>query len=167
MFGDYLTLARKTCWGVRPPLPLEACVGRMNPEVLGTVFSGGLAAPTELPEEEDLDAGMRDTGFGTGFGAGLTGAGALFTVATDAELFSELRELRKDARDVDLSTLNELVRLGTARFGSKGVRGGVLVSLVGILFGMSGVLVGFGTGESHSTLQPDDAPCDALSELRL
>lgn len=142
-------------------------MGLMKFEVRGTLFNGGLAAPTELPDEEDLEAGILDTGFGAGLGVGFTGAGALFTVATEAELFKELRELRKEALEVDLSTLNELVLLGTPRFGSRGVRGGVLVSLVDILFGMSGVLAAFGTGESHSTLQPEDAPWDALSEFRL
>lgn len=156
---------------VGPPLPFEACVGLMNPEVpfWGTpVFSGGLAAPTELPLDEDLDAGILTTGFGTGFGAGFCGAGAFRTVATDAELFNELLELRREALEVDLSTRKELARLGTTeRFGSRGVRGGVRVSLVDTFIGTTGDLTDLGVGESHSTLHPEDAPCDALSELRL
>lgn len=141
----------------------------MNPDVLGKFFNGGLAAPTELPLDEDLDAGiLGTTGLGIGFGVGLTiGAGAFLTVATDAELFKELRELLKDVLDVDLSTLRELVRRGTARLGSIGVRGGTFNSLAGTFFGISGDFRTFGTGESHSTLQPDDAPCDALSEFKL
>lgn len=142
----------------------------MKPEVLFTLFTGGLEAPTELPLDEDLDAGILDTGFGIGLGAGdLTGAGgARFTVATEAELFNELLELRSEARDVDLSTLNEFALLGAVlRLGSMGVRGGVLVSLVDIFFGTTGDFVTFGVGESHSTLQPDEAPCDALSEFKL
>lgn len=155
---NYFTLALTVGCGVRVPLPLEAWVGLMNPDVLFVVFNGGLAVPTELPDEDDLDAGILDIGFGTGLGVGFTGAGAFLTVATEAELFKELLELRSDALDVDLSTLNELVLLGTTRFGSTGVRGGVLVSLVEIFFGTTGDFVIFGTGESHSTLQPDEAP---------
>lgn len=153
--------------GVVPlPLPVEACVGLMKPEPLAVPFSGGLETPTELPLDEDLDAGILEIGFGIGLGAGLTGAGgALFTVATDAELFNELLELRKDAREVDLSTLKELARFAKGRFGSSGVRGGVFVSLVGIFFGIS--VAFFGVGDSHSILQPDEAPWEALSEFRL
>lgn len=148
----------------------------MKPEVglLFTFFRGGRAAPTELPLEEDRDAGILDTGFGTGLGVGFTGAGGtLFTVDTDVELFRELLELRSDALDVDLSTLKELARFGIrfVRFGSMGVRGGVLVSLVAIFFGCPNLGTGdleiFGTGDSHSTLQPEEAPWDALSEFRL
>lgn len=147
------------------PRPLLACVGLIKPEVLPLVLTGGLEVPTELPLEEDLEAGILATdltgaGFGTGFGAG----GALFTVATEAELFRELRELRREALDVDRSTLSALGRLGV-RFGSIGVLRGGLESLVGVFFGMSGDLAGLGEGESQSTLE--EAPCDALSELRL
>lgn len=153
----------------------EAAVGLMKPDVvvrLLTLFNGGLEVPTELPLEDDLDAGILETGFGTGFGAGLTGAGGtLFTVDTDVELFKELLELLSDALEADLSTLKELARFGITRLGSMGVRGGVLVSLVGIFFGCptlgTGDLEIFGTGDSHSTLQPEEAPWDALSELRL
>lgn len=141
-------------------------MGLINPEVLFVFkFTGGLEVPMELPLEEDLDAGIRTTGFGIGLGAGFTGAGARFTVAIDAELFSELLELRREAREADLSTLNELARFPKDRFGSTGVRSGGLVSLVAIFFGISGDF--FGTGDSQSMLQPDDAPCEALSELRL
>lgn len=150
------------------PRPLEACVGRMKPEVLVDILGGGRAALTELPLDEDRDAGVRATGLGTGRGVVRTGVGtgARFTVVTDAALFSELLELRREARDVDRSTRNELDLFGTARFGSIGVRGGVLLSLVEIFFGTSD-FVAFGMGESHSTLHPDDAPWDALSEFRL
>lgn len=138
----------------------------MKPEVVVlpvTFFNGGLEVPTELPLDEDLEAGILDTGLGTGLGAGFTGAGGTrFTVDTDVELFNELLELLNDALEVDLSTLNELARLGITRLGSMGVRGGVLVSLVGILFGCPNLGTGdleiFGTGDSHSTLQPEDAP---------
>lgn len=154
----YLTLALTTCCGVRLPLPFEAWVGLMNPDVLAAVFRGGLAAPTELPLEEEREAGILGIGFGIDLGAGLTGAGAFFTVATDTELFNELLELLNDVLEVDLSTLNELVRLGTARFGSMGVLGGTFISLVGTFFGITGSFVILGTGESHSTLHPDEAP---------
>lgn len=153
-----------------PPLPLEACVGRMKPEVRAKAdLGGGRRAPTELPLLEDLEAGSRTSGLDRGLvGAGFTGqGGARFTVATDTELFNELLELLKDALEVDLSTLKELVRFGMARFGSTGVRGRVLKSLAVLFFGTSGVFVILGTGEWHSTLQPEEAPCEALSELRL
>lgn len=147
--------------GAALPRPLEACVGRIKPEVLCIALAGGRTAPTELPLDEDREAGVRATALGAGRGVGRTGTGtgtgARFTVATDAALFNELLELRSEAREVDRSTRNELARFGTARFGSIGVRGGVLLSLVAIFFGTS-VFVVLGTGESHSTLHPDDAP---------
>lgn len=129
-----------------------------DPVLLLRLFKGGLEVPIELPLDEDLDAGILDTGFGTGFAIGFTGeGGARFTVATDAELFNELRELLREVREVDLSTLSELARFGITRLGSKGVRGGGLVSLVEIFFGTTGDFMIFGTGDSHSTLQPDEA----------
>ena len=106
---------------VTPTFPLEACVGLMKPDVvvlLLTVFNGGLAVPTELPLDEDLEAGILETGFGTGLGVGFTGAGGTrFTVETEVELFKELLELLSDALDVDLSTLKELAPFWDDAFG--------------------------------------------------
>lgn len=159
---------------MRPTFPFEAAVGLIKPEVvvlLLTLFNGGLEVPTELPLEDDLEAGILETGFGTGLGTGFGAGGDRLTVDTDVELFNELLELLSDALDVDLSTLKELARFGITRLGSMGVRGGVLVSLVGIFFGWptlgTGDLEIFGTGDSHSTLQPEEAPWDALSEFKL
>lgn len=119
----------------------------MNPEVLIALLTGGLEVPTELPLEEDLEAGnlackdLATIGLTDGFGAG----GAFFTVATEAELFNELLELLKEALEVDLSTRNELFLFGVTllmRLLSMGVRGSALLSLVAILFGMSLGFVG-------------------------